>query len=347
MLQSRLNDSFALSLFLLSPTHTLFFHLILHDYSDPSSQVGFSDVLYGNLVFMQALKNALTAEGVLVFQSGIDHETNDPGDQYSDQGKALTKMKDLMEEVGFLKMKTYTETHGDFRSPWSFHIAFLDDWSQVAWYSNQAEIDLELSERAVDTVSGEFPFYYFDGSTMQEYQYPSRLSQEAFCRTEPVSKLCLEGQGFEPYRENAPITAFEVKTSAIPNAGRGVHFTQAFPAGTYLAIETAVHGIYIVPSTFALMEKMANAPAGDPAPDMWSSFMPYAYGYGFATDFYGQRAYIVDASILTFINHGCNRTNNVGQMYSVTEMTADLDQMPPEMLQEPIESAFFDPFVDR
>ena len=56
---------------------------------------------------------------------------------------------------------------------------------------------------------------------------------------------------------------------------------------------------------------------------------------------------MVDSSILTFINHGCNFTNNVGKQYSVSEMTADLNEMPPDMWYEPVESHFFDPFVDR
>jgi hypothetical protein len=246
------------------------------------------------------MKNSLTKEGVLILQSGIDAETSYAGDKYTGQGKALNKMKYLLKQVGFDKMTRYAEMHGGFRSPWSFHIAFCDSLSQASWYANPAQIDLELSNRAVSTISGDFPFYYFDGATMQTYQFASRIVQDSFCRSEKT-ELCLEGQGFNPHRENAPITALEVKHSAIPNAGRGLHFKQAFPAGTYLAIETAVHGLYIMPITFRLLEKMANAPANASAPDLWKSFEPYAYGYGFATDFFGVRAYIVDASILTFI----------------------------------------------
>jgi hypothetical protein len=296
--------------------------------------------------FIQALKNSLSKDGILIFQSGIDTETSYAGDTYTGQGKSLNKMKHLLKEVGFEKMTRYAEMHGGFRSPWSFHVAFSNSRSQVSWYANPAEVDLQLSNRAVATVSGEFPFYYFDGATMQGYQFASRVAQESFCRTEKTD-LCLEGQGFDPHRENAPISALEVKQSAIPNAGRGLHFKQAFPAGTYLAIETAVHGLYIMPLTFALMKKMANAPTYASAPDLWKSFEPYAYGYGFATDFYGDRAYIVDASILTFINHGCNSTNNVGRQYPVNELTADSVAMPDDFTEDPIESAFFDPFIDR
>lgn len=292
------------------------------------------------------MKNSLTADGILIFQSGIDAETGHASDLYTGQGKSLKKMKSLLKEVGFDKMTRYAEMHGGFRSPWSFHIAFCNVSSQVLWYANPARVDLELANRAVSTVSGDFPFHYFDGATMQSYQYASRVVQDSYCRIEKTEQ-CLEGQGFDPHRENAPITALEVKQSAIPNAGRGLHFKQAFPAGAYLAIETAVQGIYIMPRTFALMEKMAHAPANAAAPDLWKSFEPYAYGYGYATDFYTERAYIVDASILTFINHGCNSTNNVGQQYSVNELTADLDTMPEDFNEDPIESAFYDPFIDR
>jgi hypothetical protein len=277
------------------------------------------------------MKNALTKEGVLIFQSGIDVETSYPGDLYTGRGKSLNKMRSLLREVGFEKMTRYAEMHGGFRSPWSFHIAFCDGSSQVLWYDNAARIDLELSKRAVSTVSGDFPFHYFDGATMQDYQFASRVVQESFCRIEKTEQ-CLEGQGFDPHRANAPITAFEVKQSAIPNAGRGLHFKQA---------------LYIMPRTFALIEKMAHAPANAAVPDLWETFEPYAYGYGYATDFYSERAYMVDTSILTFINHGCNSTNNVGQRYSVNELTADLDTMPQDFEQDSIESAFYDPFIDR
>jgi hypothetical protein len=326
---------------------TPYSHLaLLYLNSDPDSQVGFSDVLYGNVQFIQSIKNSLTKDGVLIFQSGIDTETSYAGDPYTGQGRSLKKMKSLLQQVGFEKMTRYAEMHGGFRSPWSFHIAFCNFSTQVLWYDNPARVDLELSNRAISTVSGEFPFHYFDGATMQGYQYASRVVQESYCRVAKTD-LCVEGQGFDPHRANAPITALEVKQSAILNAGRGLHFKQAFPAGTYLAIETAVHGLYILPRTFALLKKMANAPADAAAPDLWKTFEPYAYGYGFATDFYGERAYIVDASVLTFINHGCNNTNNVGQSYSVNELTADLENMPLDFEEEPLESAFFDPFNDR
>lgn len=56
----------------------------------------------------------------------------------------------------------------------------------------------------------------------------------------------------------------------------------------------------------------------------------------------------VDSGVLTFANHGCNRTYNVGEKTSVDEFTADLDSLPEEVNGEShTGTTIFNPLVDR
>ena len=56
----------------------------------------------------------------------------------------------------------------------------------------------------------------------------------------------------------------------------------------------------------------------------------------------------VDSSILTFVNHGCHGSNNIGLETEVDEFTADVDSIP-EMLngKSHTGTSTFDPVVDR
>jgi hypothetical protein len=306
--------------------------------------VDFSDTLYSNVALSTAMRNALTDEGVLVSQVGISEVTTEAPWPFTPHGKELGKMVSAFRQVGFAAMKGYQEMHGQFRSPWSFMVAFLNHDSKLFWYANQAQFDLALQARAVSTISGKGPFEYFDGATMMSYQYPSKLAENVFCRDLNAPEHCNTLRGFDPFSPNIPLSSLEIKPSQIPNAGRGVFVKESFPKGTYLVLEAAVDTIWVMPSTYDWASGMAN---GGVASDLWQSFEPYCHGYGYATDFFSGSAHIVDASLITFINHGCNGTNNVGAKTIVNEMNADLNQMPPGLIDDVVESAFWDPVADR
>ena len=274
-------------------------------------------------------------------QVGEDEELVDPMRSHVHLGQLQTFITNI-EQVGFQTIKEYSEVHGGFMAVWKFLIAFKDPSYKANWYANEAEIDLKVRERSMPTVSGESPFRYFDGATMMVYQYPSRISEEVFCRTQPTPALCEEGHGFDPERQNAPISAFEVKPSKIPNAGRGVFFKEAFPKGTYIAVDEGVNDMMLLPFALSIIESML----GTEMKDRWKVFQYYIYGYGFYSDFYGMTSSSVDPGILTFINHGCNGTNIMG-LTSVTEMTADPNKMAEELFHNPVESTVYSPFVDR
>jgi hypothetical protein len=250
-----------------------------YENSDPSSLVEFSDDLYGNDVFAKALRNSLRDHGILAMQTGISDTPDEPGAAYSPLLRPLLTMQQLLQGAGFESIKSYNEAHGNFDAPWSYLIVFCNSHDQASWYANQAQVELLLASRAVSTVSGDFPFYYFDGSTMQEYQDATRLTQERFCRTEPTPKHCHEGQGFDLERDEE---------------GR------VQPSSTLI-----VHD-----DSFGILTRMANSSNSivGSASDLWKAFEPFSHDdHGLSTvSFYGQHAFIVDGRRIGRIpNHSC------------------------------------------
>ena len=311
--------------------------------SDPSAYVAFSDMLYNNAEFAEALANSLTDEGVLVAQVGEEDDLTNGGWNYSTK-KFEHRLMEHLGGYGFETVKDFQEAHGGFLGVWRFIIAFKSETSQVNWYATQAEIDLKLKQRSMQTNDGsETPFRYFDGASMMVYQYPSRVSQEVFCRGQPTPPFCAEQQGLDPFVANLPASALEIKESKIPNGGRGVFFKEPAAKGAYLAAERMVDAIHLVPTTTWLIRhlmKKTDLPS-------FKLLEVYMFGYGYANDFYGETGYSVEPSILMFINHGCDRTYNIGMEMSVTEKTADPKKMPDELMNSESESYFYNPFADR
>lgn len=312
-------------------------------YSDPSSVVDFSDVLYKNRDFVAALYNALTESGILISQVGEDNTYTDAPDHFTSGGQSIMRFEELLEDEGFERIKHYSEAHANFLAPWAFMSIWKDISTSERWYGSQAQVDLAIRTRIYPTTDGSEPLRFFDGATMMSYQYPSRIDEEVFCRRVPKPSMCAEGHGINPDRKNAPISTFEVRPSKIPNAGRGIFFKESVPANTYIAVEESVHDIVVFPNQKRLLQKMGQVSGLS----LLKPFEFYLFGYGFSSDFFGDASYSVDVSILTFMNHGCNGTFVMGEKMSVTEMTADPKTPPEDFEDSPFESAFSDPFVDR
>jgi hypothetical protein len=308
---------------------------------DPTSEVEFSDALYNNSALIAAISNALTADGVLTSQFG-QLLPNGPR-EFTRQSIIDTDFIPFLEKNGFKKIKEYAEGHGGFLGVWTFMVAFKDRKSSERWYANAAVVDFAIKQRITPTVSGGPALHFFDGALMNAYSYPSRIVETNFCRSQPMPPLCSRGHGFDPEKGNAPITSFEVRDSDIPGAGRGVFFKESFPNGTYIAIEKTVDDILILPKTNKIVTQMSKSSTSS----KWNSVVAYIIGYGFASNFYGDAAFLMDACILTFLNHGCNSTENMGMKLSVNEMTADPDRFPPELDYDTIEEAVYNPFADR
>jgi hypothetical protein len=312
-------------------------------FRDPSSAVSFSDTLYSNNALISALANALGDGGVLVAQVGQSPSFGQAPRDYTRQSVLEEGFVYLLKENGFEKVKEYDEGHGGFLGVWSFMVALNSVYSNELWFANQAEVNLAIKDRMYPSTSGGSPLHFFDGSVMRTYAYPSRIIEETFCRKVPAPPLCANGHGFDPELPNAKISSFEVKNSTIPGAGRGVFFTESFKENTYLAIEVSVNDTMIQPATKRTIKDMkAQTPSG-----MWNVWESWMFGYGFSSDFYGDSSFIVDASMLTFTNHGCNGTNNYGVKLSVTEGTASPDVMPPDLYYTEEESAIYNPYAER
>jgi hypothetical protein len=340
------------------------------------------------VVFAKALGNALTRQGILVVHAGsLDKGRDAPLDCNPKHRRERAAMTRALEQLGELEVldavKIYTQSSSSLsslrrRSPsswhtgggWTFMIAFREYTTLTRWFANQAEIDLQLAARTImstaftatsaEDADETSSFRYFDGATMESYQYPSRIVQDVFCRSAAISPdtpdLCAKGHGFDPIVPNAPISSFEVRPSNIEGAGRGVFLKESVQQGTYIAIDHGVHSILVMPNTNDLVTEMqdqtdsSDSHSTSSYGDLWNPLLYYMHGYGFDTDYFGDDGTVVDSGILTFTNHGCNGTYNMGQSLSSHEMTA-LDasgniQPPLELLQDD-KHTIYDVFYDR
>ena len=253
---------------------TLSFQLI----SDPGDNVAFSDLLFNNEAFSKALYNSLNKGGVFIAQTGMASNLDDPSMMNSrDKDGYIFKTKLI--EAGFETIREYEDAHGGFMGVWSFFVAFANQETKTRWYANEAEVNLALKKRARPTKEGKSPFAYFDGATMQSYQYPSRAAQVVFCRTLPGAFGCDRHHGVKPEFNDIPLEDLEVKESMIEKAGLGVFTKVDIPQGSFLASREQTRDIYISPSTYSLIHDFTKHPAG--AKHLFLDSLLYGYGFGF------------------------------------------------------------------
>jgi hypothetical protein len=325
-----------------APLYTVFHH---HCYRDPSSLVDFSDVLYNDDDLISAFYNALRKDGILLSQTGNEESIKDAARSLSAH-KPLEEFTNQLERVGFKAVKEYSEGHVGCMEPWHFIIAFKDMLSKVQWFSNEAELSLKLKTSSVPTVDGKSPFYFFDAATMMTYQYPSRIIEEVFCRKDPEPEGCDMGHGYETEIPNIPITSFDVRQSTVEGAGRGVYFKEDFPDHSYLAIDSSSYHMFIPPITNRIVKSMLEHPDyGEP----FRRFNDYVFAYGFYNEYFGLPAAYVDAEVLTFMNHGCDGTNNVGlEASEASEATVSLTEIPDVLGKSPYRGMdIYQPYMDR
>jgi hypothetical protein len=292
--------------------------------------------------FISSIYNSLTdADGVFVIQMGVDDLSDDVPSSFYDKN---LNFLETMANQEFKTVKVYTESHCNFYSPWKFAIAFKQYKTMVNFYNNQAETDLEVQFRGVETNDGtDTPFKYFDGAIQQTYQFASRINENKFCRTQPTPTFCDYKHGYDPESPNIPMTGFEVRSSTIEGAGRGVFFTQDYVNGTYIGIDGGVHALMFMPKTTDIVDTMVKKDYTK----QWKTFEFYTFGYGYSFDHFGEPGFSVDPNIMTFINHGCNGTYNMAKRLPYTELDVMEERMPPEIAFEPIDSSVYNIFIDR
>jgi hypothetical protein len=209
----------------------------------------------------------------------------------------------LDEEDSYHVIKDYDEGET------SFVVAWLDDLEIGKWFASEAEIKLAIREKILP------PFDSVDAADILACHVPSRKSEDAFCAANPKDEICINGHGLDPERKSAPISFFEVKLSTVENAGRGLYATRDIEEGTYTFVDTCVENIHFTDATYRIIEAVAEETENFTIPlTAWNILLGYADGYGFSADYQGINAHDVDPSIATFTNHGCNGTENSGEV---------------------------------
>jgi spermidine synthase len=215
------------------------FDVIIMDALDPGDKVEFSDMLFANAELVATFHRALTPQGIFLCQTGEQHYLSDPNPAWTRDRNSLLFQQNLG-KVGFHRLLDYDEESTRFNGIWSFVLASKATDSS-RWYANQAQIDLELHQRSLPTKSGEWPFHYFDGSTMESYQVTSRAVADVMCRKAPDRPACHRGPGLQQ-GVNLP----SVMAPGISNSSR-VFATTGIGAGTYLELEECVHQTLDIP----------------------------------------------------------------------------------------------------
>jgi spermidine synthase len=221
------------------------FDVIIMDALDPGDKVEFSDMLFANTELVATFHRALTPHGIFLCQTGEQHYLSDPNPILTRDRNALLFLQNLG-KVGFHRLLDYDEESTRFNGIWSFVLASKATDSS-RWYANQAQIDLELHQRATPTKSGAWPFHYFDGSTMESYQVTSRAVADVMCRKAPDRPACHRGPGLQQ-GANFP----SVMELTISNNTR-VFATSDIDEDTYLGLEKCVYHTWDVPHDAAIL----------------------------------------------------------------------------------------------
>mmetsp|Transcript_8027 Transcript_8027/g.8253 ORF Transcript_8027/g.8253 Transcript_8027/m.8253 type:complete len:360 (+) Transcript_8027:2407-3486(+) len=169
--------------------------VIIMDALDPQEAIPFADVLYNNVAFIRSLFYALSEDGVLVMQLGETAHQAYPAEELTDNLNRAKVIKSI-ESLGFVSMHIYDEEHCGFGGPWSFLVACKSNNCHDNWYKNPSQIELAMHKRLRRSVSKKPMLKYFDGRTMQSYQYPTFGWEVSFCRKDPTPAECKVGIGY-------------------------------------------------------------------------------------------------------------------------------------------------------
>jgi hypothetical protein len=236
-------------------------------------------MLYANSNFTQAIAHALDESGIFIAQIGETAYINDPPEYYDLESLTAEFIRGL-EKAGFESIVRYEEMHGRFTAPWSFLLAMKDITTRSDWFASEAEVALAMHERCISQAGTEDMFRFFDGATMMSYQFPSRVIEESWCKSNhPVCR----GHGFDPDVPLAPVSSFLVKPSSVPGAGRGIVANKDIPQGAYLGLDECVHGMFVPSNIYSLIKASAEYFVHE----YWDCLADgYIDGYGWQDYFY-------------------------------------------------------------
>ena len=221
---------------------------------------------------------------------------------------------------------------------------------------------------------------------MQSYQEPPRGVETVFCRRNPTPRECLDPKIiYNPELPSVPVSSFEVKVSATAEkAGRGVYARADIPRQTYISPLETTRNLRVHPSTYEIIvdlyeegpiENLLEAMGVTWETEVYKEyeclyFYLHAYGFtnrkhvGFVSfsllslvpqshpflrlSYQGAKEVVVDSSIITFVNHGCRGTYNVGIETELDEFSANPEE-PVEALdgRSHTGTSIFNPVIDR
>jgi len=202
----------------------------------------------------------------------------------------------IMARCAFLITSKQTK----FRDAWSMHPMYFDIYLHGYHF-----------ERG--------PQGYFDGVTMERYRTTHRAYQNRFCSASRtlLSDLCGFVAGIDPRRRDFPPEAFEVRHSTLgEGAGRGLFARVHIPAGSLIMEREAVNSVHFTEAALAVIEKIMWIHLGDikEVDEIVDMLYSYYDGYGYSGSTISGKEIFVDSGILTFANHGCGGTDNLGQL---------------------------------
>lgn len=253
----------------------------------------------------------------------------------------------------FESIHEYDEGHSDFGAPWTYLACFKDSKTRSSWYRNAAEIDIELHRRIAGTESGKPALLFFDAPMMITYQVPSRAKETSYCRKEAKPWECDEYySGFRPEIANIPVSHVEARksTSTGEYGDRGLFASQDIPKGSNLDMNGSVKAFHVLPSTWSVIEDLYynkdddGVDEGAFATEKLSGVVAFVPGFGYGAKLLGTLHYTIKLGVMTFCNHGCNGTHNIGDWGNdFTEINVDLDRAPEALVNKaPVYSPVFD-----
>jgi hypothetical protein len=291
----------------------------------------------------------------------LDHPTSRRG-QATRMGRI-----DELEVAGFTRIIDYdipvacsTVSSAARGVPINMGVAFKATNAIARWRMNEAHYQVRLVERLVK----DHP-QNFDSPILTKLRYPPKHSAVGYCTSFIESTIddvgssstinvqliedCSYGQRYNPSIPNIPLTDLYVsKSKAGENSGRGVFTNVDIPKNSYLGLETTVHSILIDWMTSVVHNEMMDY-FMDHIPNLAGTIVSvYAEAYGYADEPWGVPQDTVMSHFLTFTNHGCNSTSNIGEQAipGFNEFTIDVDGPIPDKLQTSISDAY-NPVYDR
>jgi hypothetical protein len=256
-----------------------------------------------NPVFLTAIDTVLGECGLLVTHIGPSETLRNLPISYlrtihsdrlanvDDTNRWVLLIDALQHIKGFVNIVDYNEQHE------KFVVGMKCKQCRANWIWNPALFQIQMAQRRTNhhhndddddgtLLSTPPPLHFFDGPTMIQYQFPSRIVEEIWCRDDydnNDSSFC-RGHGYDPDIVNVPLSSLVVGTSLVANGGRGVFTTQPITKGSYIIVDDCVEGIIIpIPTLdilYTAVSEMSNVT------DFWDVVTEgFVDGYGWMDNF--------------------------------------------------------------